>query len=210
MNKRIYACYSPSHKPLLDRHFLPSIPEGFDVVLRRVDQLCPTGVYMSDGWGATMRNKIQLILEGIDRETEPFVFSDVDVRFYNFKPSDLDENMKPNDGATPDLKCQWDAGQYSVGFMFIRPCEATKRIFTMVAEQSMKFNSDQQAFNGFALPHMKEKINVSFLSQDRYWNISSSISCPPANLAVHHGNFVVGIDLKMQLMDSIQAKIEGR
>ena len=93
MNAKIYACYSESHRPLLEHHFLPSIPAGFDVVLRRADQVCASGEYMSDKWGDAVRSKIELILEAIEREATPFVFSDVDIRFYDFQPKDLVNDM---------------------------------------------------------------------------------------------------------------------
>ena len=122
MNKRIYACYSPSHIPLLEKHFLPSIPDGFDVVLRKHPQVCETGAYASSNWSAATKNKIPLILEAIERETEPFVFSDVDIRFYNFTPTDLENEMKSGPWwQKPHLKCQTDATSYCTGFMLINP-----------------------------------------------------------------------------------------
>ena len=143
MNKRIYACYSPSHVEMLEKHFLPSIPEGFDVVLRKHPQVCETGAYAASNWSAATRNKIPHILEAIEHEKEPFVFSDVDIRFYNFKPSDLENEMKFRDFRLPDIRCQADANSFCTGFMFIRPSKEARELFELVLSNCHLYTDDQ-------------------------------------------------------------------
>lgn len=213
MNKKIYACYSPSHTRLLEEHFLPSIPTGFDVVLRRFDQVCQSGEYKSSNWGLATEHKIFLILEAIERETEPFVFSDVDVRFYDFAPEHLDHDMQASSEAPPDLRCQDDRGSYCSGFMFIRPSVLTHRLFRLVLDATQRFNNDQDALNSFALPKIagEGQLRVSLLPRERYWNIGPAWDAPAwdgvsaiPNIAMHHGNWVVGLDNKLQLMNAVR------
>ena len=224
MTKRIYACYSPSHAPLVEKHFLPSIPEGFDVVLRKNPQVCETGEFGSVGFSSATRNKISLILEAIERETEPFVVSDVDIRFYNFTPSDLENEMEslarrknettPQDSRShkPDLICQDDHVSLCTGFMFIRPNSATHNVFKLALDNCLWFSDDQAVLNNFVLPRLAGQVVVSILPNNRYWNIGPNCpnqddATPPPNLAIHHANWVIGIQNKMRLLDSVMLKV---
>lgn len=217
MNKKIYACYSPSHKPLLDEHFLPTIPSGFDVILRRFDQVCPTGNFMSEKWGEAVEHKIRFILEAIDSEKEPFLYSDVDVRFYDFHPQDLEDAMAPRAGTVPDLRCQQDQNYFCLGFMFVRPCSSVKKLFEITLQSTRNYNDDETAFNQFALPELKKMneypLDISLLPRERYWNIDDQWNgiAPwegviPPRIAIHHGNYTVGIPNKMSLLNHIKSR----
>jgi len=193
-------------------HFLPSVSTDFDVVLRRHDQVCPTGTYCSEGWRSATLNKIPLILEAIESEREPFVFSDVDVRFYDFKADDLDREMQSIGGFFPDLRCQSDAGTACSGFMMIRPGPASRELFQLVGQfmraSDVHSDDDQVALNKYALPAMGDRIKASQLSTTRYWNIGPDWDGgdPPPTMLVHHANWVVGVERKMTLLDVVRSK----
>jgi hypothetical protein len=210
MNKKIYACYSESHRPLLEQHFLPSIPDGFDVVLRRLNQACRSGEYMSADWGKAVQNKIQMILEAIEHEKEPFVFSDVDIRFYDFRPEHLVDDMAGGPAGAWDVRCQNDHPSYCAGFMFIRPGQPAADLFKRTLDYTLQCNDDQTALNVYAIPQLRasgSNIQVSLLPHDRYWNIGPSWSgeVPTSNIAIHHGNWVVGIANKLKLLGDVLA-----
>jgi hypothetical protein len=210
MSVKIYACYSATHRPLLEQHFLPSIPPGFDVVLRRTAQVCASGEYMSENWGNAVMSKNLLILEAIEQEPSPFVWSDVDVRFYDFRPEDLAEAMVGGPKGLWDVRCQQDHTVFCTGFMFIRPNQATAELFKRALDSIPLCNDDQRAFNEFALPQMMasgSQIAVSKLPHERYWNTdpAGDGQVPHGEIAIHHGNWVVGIDRKMALLDSVLA-----
>jgi hypothetical protein len=213
-NRKIYSCYSPTHRRLLEEHFLPSIPSGFDVVLRRFDQVCASGDYKSEGWGEAMKNKIGLILEAIDHESEPFIFSDVDVRFYDFGPEHLSREMSEENGNLPEIRFQNDNGGCCSGFMFIKPCQRTKSLFQTVLEAIPRFNDDQDALNGHALPLLlktesTKMIRTSLLPR-RYWNIGPNWDgLVPNDITIHHGNWVVGVDNKLKVMDDVLRKLKA-
>jgi hypothetical protein len=213
MNKRIYACYSPSHRPLLERHFLPSIPDGFDVVLRKFDQICASGEYRSTGWKDAVKVKILFILEAIERESEPFVFSDVDVRFYDFRPEHLVHAMLDESGKTLDLRCQNDNQDdvnktFCAGFMFIRPNPTTSRLFQLTLDAIPEHNSDQEALNKSALPAL-HSIAASVLPLDKYWNIGPcwNGAKPPIDIIIHHANWIVGVNNKMKQLEDVASTI---
>jgi hypothetical protein len=204
MTKRIYACYSESHRPLLEQHFLPSIPPGFEVVLRKVPQACETGEYLKAGWGTTMQAKTLMILDAIKRESETFVVSDVDVRFYGLKPQDL---ACDNDGEA-DVLFQNDEGMYCPGFMFVYPDSMTEAFFQGVFKTIPKYNSEQAALNYNVIPCFKDtNLKLGFLPKDRFWSKGSTWdgkSPPPANIAVHHANWCSGVSNKLVLLDTVQ------
>jgi hypothetical protein len=206
MSRKIYACYSPSHARLLEQHFLPSIPTGFDVVLRKLEQVCETGEYRTPHWGRAMEQKVVFILGAIDRETKPFIFSDVDVRFYDFTPEHFDSDMQQ-----ADLRCQDDGNEFCAGFMFIRPSVLVHKLFRTVLETTPEFGDDQAALNICLTQPEFAPLRKSLLPKARYWNIGPACDAPAwdggsiPNIAVHHGNWTIGLDKKLQLMDKVQA-----
>ena len=104
---KIYACYSPSHERLVAQHFTHSLPKAGitdrDLELKEFPQDCPTGEFDSAGFQATCLKKVEFILEALAKETEPFIFSDVDVRFYGPVVGDLLNCL-----GNADMAFQWD------------------------------------------------------------------------------------------------------
>jgi hypothetical protein len=207
--RRIYACYSDSHRPLLEKHFLPSVPSGFDLVLRRVPQECSSGVYLNEGWGRAMAAKTMMILDALKIEKQTFVVSDVDVRFYSFKPEDV---------RTFDIECyadvlfQNDEGMSCPGFMLVHPGQLTEQLFRLVLDNIPRYNSEQAALNYHALPEMKANTSIrcDLLPKDRFWTKGNSNKItPPPTLAVHHANWCSGIANKLLLLSNVRTMYES-
>lgn len=209
---RIYACYSPSHRPLMERHFLPSIPIDCDVVLRRISQACPSGVYHSDGWASAMAEKIYFIKESIFDGHEPLVYSDVDVRFYGSFIADALDCL-----GDADLAIQDDGeGGLCSGFFVLRPGRHTYRLLQRSLELVPEHGCDQPAMNA-AIKEMQASNRIEVVTlPGRYWTHGrafgiwdgSTVIEPPADLLVHHANWCVGLDRKMALLDMV-AKQKG-
>lgn len=155
-----------------------------------------------------MKQKALLVLEAIERETEPFVISDVDVRFYNFSPEDLSREMDPKTGVSWDLLAQPDDGTFCAGFMFIRPNLANLELFRLVLGGISEYKSDQESLNSFALPRLGNLVKASLLPPEKYWTVGPGWAGgePPSGLAVHHANWMIGIDNKLNLLAEILAK----
>ena len=51
---KLYSFYTPSHKKMLDKYFLPSLKDDYEVILEKYDQRCSSGKFMSDGWVDTI------------------------------------------------------------------------------------------------------------------------------------------------------------
>jgi hypothetical protein len=205
MRPKIYSCYSDSHLPLLHQHFLPSIPRWADIVLRKLPQACPSGSYRSDGWGTTMSAKVRMILDAIEAEKQVFIVSDVDIHFYDFQLSDL--------GFESTIACQQDRGTYCCGFMMIKPSLIARRVFETTLEAIPSFNSEQRAFNQVSLPNYLSVPNLVELLPEKFWNCTSGLKLDtpiPTNIALHHGNWVVGVSDKMKLLDEVTRRIKAR
>ena len=87
---KIYTIYSQSHKELYENHFLPSLPEGFELHTKEIEQECATGSYYKDGWDKTCYKKVQYYKEICEQnQGETYVFSDVDIQFFGLTPEDL-------------------------------------------------------------------------------------------------------------------------
>jgi len=198
---RIYASYTSSHRPLLEQHFLPSIPSGFDVVLRKNPQSCPSGIFRSLNWSAAMQDKIRLVLDALTTEKTPFIVSDVDVRFYSLKPTDVEPLLENHpivyqlDEPLVDHPC--------AGFAIMRPCESNVQLYSMLLQSLPHYDSEQSALCGHVLPAMKKQrgFEVGYLPPERFWNIRHDAKHLKNNkLALHHANWVTGIKTKLDLL----------
>lgn len=211
---KLYACFTQSHMSLLMQHFLPSLPDEFGRELRELPQHSPSGAFASSGFQATCLDKVNFILDAIHAETEPFLFSDVDVRFYG----PVVEDMKRLLGDA-DMAFQWDGeiGRECTGFMVIRPCKLVRvfweGVLSFLASTSDPKVTDQDAAHAMlgATPGLTTTILPERYwtvgRNDRIWNPGDQVN-PPADLLAHHANWTVGVENKLKLLDAVEAEHE--
>jgi hypothetical protein len=185
-----------------------------DVVCRQFPQRSVTGGYGTDGFNATCMDKVDLILGAIEREREPFLYSDVDVRFYGRVVDDLMACL-----GADDMACQWDGqGGMCAGFMVIRPSERTAAFWRRVREVMVGDPSihDQDVMN--ALRAMRGEGDAFIVAlPSRYWTAglsgviweSGMPVSPPADLLVHHANWTIGVANKLALLEEVRLVREG-
>lgn len=208
---KIYACYSQSHRPLLERHFLPSIPVSCDVVLRRLEQCCPSAVYKEAGWMSAMEQKAFFIKDAMFDGHDPIIYSDVDVRFYGDFIPDLVGWL-----GDADLACQDDGAELCAGFFVVRPGRYTYRLFQRTHELTPQYGCDQRALNA-AIVEIGSRIQVAKLPArywthgrtDGVWDGAAEVA-PPADILIHHANYCVGVGRKMALLDAVERKLGSR
>ena len=223
---KTYACYTETHRPLLERHFLPSLPlRGFGmakpgtdrtlydpraVELKELPQQSATGAFQSDGFQATCLAKVGYILEVLAAKLggEPFIFSDVDVRFYGDPTADLMRLLGDSDILFQD---DGPAGACT-GFMVMRPNPRVLEYWRKVSEWMRDTNQlDQDAANRLLETHFAPAWG---LLPERYWTVGrkgvvwnpGDPITPPADLLVHHANWTVGIENKMKLLEAVLAQ----
>lgn len=217
---KLYACYTPSHKHLVERHFSPSIPSEFKsfkgrFILRELPQVSKTGAFASKGFQSTCADKVRFILEALKKEREPFVFSDVDVRFYGPVAKDLLRQL-----GKLDMVFQYDgAGETCSGFFVVRPCARTRAFFAdvlAIMEKTGKLDQDALRERIHQAANRAEPKRWGYLSEN-YWTVGrdwpatkdwkpgDAIPTPPDGLLVHHANWTKGVDNKLALLEQVQA-----
>lgn len=205
---RIYTCYSDSHLPLVRDHLLPSVPPGFDLVLHHAYQSCPSGVYGTMGWGNAMSAKVGMILRALSVEKQPFIVSDADVRFY-----DLDEHEIVRELGDHTVTYQLDCPvcgdsppSYCAGFAVIAPTKLAHELYAVVLDEIASTGKEQGALTGIAIPRMllrhPGEFKIKYLPPDRFWNKTHKRS--EKRLAMHHANWVVGIDAKWAALEDMR------
>lgn len=209
---KLVACYTDSHLPLLEQHFLPSLarhmPAGCSLSLHRMPQRCEGGEYGADGWADAMGLKVDLLMSLALSERDPFIYSDVDVRFYGDCFTDAREMLGDD-----DLACQNDRVSLSAGFFVVHPGRAdTVRLFQRTRELLADEGREQPALNR-AIAEAGAHLKVKALP-DRYWTHGridgvwdgAADVHPPADLLVHHANWCVGVERKLALLDLVADK----
>ncbi|MGA7740433.1 MAG: putative nucleotide-diphospho-sugar transferase [Polyangia bacterium] len=227
---KVYACYSPSHLPLLEQHFKPSLPPDLEPVYRELPQE-GSGTYGTREFNLATKRKFEFVLDAIKEATEPFLFSDVDVRFYGVQAGDLLRHLQGRDvvfqaqGGPPAL----DWGVLSIapvcaGFFVVAPSQAATKFFEKVLKKVGDSCRDQEAVN-LVLTLEEASVKWGTLPASYYtvarredgwlpvlrenWDPVTPIWMPEIVLA-HHANWTVGIENKLRLLDEVKRLQEER
>jgi len=85
----LFCCYTPAHEVLYREIFLPSVPAGFEIQPHIIEESGP-GDFLSPEFLSCIRKKIDLVLKSIEQNSgRLIVWSDVDIRFFDLVPRDL-------------------------------------------------------------------------------------------------------------------------
>jgi hypothetical protein len=211
----LYTFYSESHSVMFWQYMMPSVKGRFTLIGERFPQLCPTGVYKTDGWSVVMRKKITMLAAASSKEKRPFVYSDVDMVFQNFGPEDVLRDLGDSDVACLDDR---EAG-YCTGFMFIRPCREIINLLGLTLELIDKHGCDEPAFNE-ALPGVQIKARLLpssiYTSYDLIgapdWKTfgTARLERLPVTAKVFHANYTVGINEKERLLGAARNAFDNR
>lgn len=211
----IYTHYSDSHKYLYENFFRPSLRKIYtkeQVLIKCTHhpQLTLNGSFMTDGWKQTMGIKIDVILDALKTDKEgKFIFADCDIQFFKPFVDDVLEELK-----TCDIACQEDRGSLCAGFF---GCNINSRTLSLFEE--IKRNLYYMANDQVALNHFKDMVKYKMLDKEKYytagnffqnshtgtfvWDNVTDIA-PPKNMLLHHANYVIGVDNKINLLKMIR------
>jgi len=218
---KVYACYSPSHLPLVEQHFRPSLPPDLEPCYLELPQT-GSGIYGTREFNLTTKHKFEWVLKAI-KETAtlstPFLFSDVDVRFYGPVANDLLTLLRGRDIVFQD---QGPAGACT-GFFVVVPSQRTTKFFEEALERIDDHHHDQDAAN------LVLRTNTSLkwgLLPERYYMIGrqenrwvpmlwekwdpQTMIWIPKDLLVHHANWTQGIPNKLRLLETVKKLLEKR
>ena len=123
---KIYTHYSDSHKDLYENYFKKSIRNLYsedELKIRSAShkQTTRSGEFMEQGWLESMKYKLQVILQAIEENrNEYFIFSDVDIYYYDKFIPDLINSVQGF-----DIACQEDCGTLCAGFFIAKGNDMT-------------------------------------------------------------------------------------
>ena len=153
--------------------------------------------------------KVQMILDAVQTERQPFIVSDVDVRFYDLRPDDP-ALCSPND-VTYSLDLPLTANTspaYCAGLVVVRPSKRSENLMRVVLSRIPELGTEQRALYDAGLPTMQRdpSFRVGHLPPDRFWCLKHP---PSRNLATHHANWILGVDSKMATLDEVWKATQG-
>jgi hypothetical protein len=210
---KLFTCLTPSHTSLFERHFEPSVAlSGLGLQPPRLLPERAESAYDTPGFRRSCELKIDYLLEALSTETEPFVFSDVDVCFYGSVVEDLLELADPDFGRQGVLFQSDGPERACSGFMLWHPSSSTRDLVGSVR----KVMTDQELMDQDAFHHvMRERKMHPALLPERYWTVGrmgqrwlpGMTVRPPKNLLMHHANWTVGVENKLRLLAAVKMSL---
>jgi len=205
---------TPSHSELYEDWFLASLDSiGFnrsDLVTCFGEQN-GSGTFKQPGFCETVTRKAWAIHTQLGKmvDGDILVFSDCDVQFFGPFMAEIEENLE-----SVDVTGQADKRGHQVcaGFVAMSVNESTTALWELAALDTHKYpdkEQDQTALNS----HLKN-MSHNVLS-DRYWTVGKIKLAYwdgydfdiPDDIIMHHANFAVGMDRKLELMDKVYQKV---
>jgi len=208
--------------PMADAHFLPSFKatgmyDDFELRISASEDLF--GDFGMDDYNTSYSKEMALVREVIAVNFgRLIVWSDIDIRFYcNFTHDIAEAALKVDICTNMDRVCE--SPVRCTGLQaFIAGDKILRFYDEWIAENSKpgRWNHAQESFNS-VLDRAKAQylsvtdLDVSYWSiglsdiQKFPWDLGDPISQPPANMKMHHGNFTLGLDNKMALMQAVWA-----
>jgi len=123
---KLYYCYTPAHKVLVDKYFLPSIKDDYELKANFAE-IQSLGNWEEESWGRIMTFKSATILKAIEENMgHVFVYSDVDIQF--FRPSEQ-HLIKAIEGKDVVFQRDTPLGAVCAGFMVIRANQQTLKLW---------------------------------------------------------------------------------
>lgn len=215
---KIFTIYSQSHKVWYEifRTSLFANCKDFELSSRLVPQVCKTGEYGSEDVIRFWRLKIEYILELLDTETEPFLYSDCDVYFFRDFKADLENRLKGK-----DIVCQFEKKILGLmptvcaGFMYMRPNDRVRGMFHWIYHNMEKYGNDQKALNRYLL---KRKVSMGILPKTYYsinydnnnkvWN-GEDVEITIKDPFIAHIHWAIGLETRLKLLEKIKHHYKG-
>jgi hypothetical protein len=220
--------YTPSHISLYNKYFLPSFNQSklskyYQLHTAKFPQECDQASYMTSGWNSTMMRKVDLILETIKAHyDEIFVYADVDIQF--FKGFNATTFLKDYDIVFQ--RNQSKNKRVCAGFFIAKANEAVYNLWQSVKEQMMANPKldDQEPLNralrdrNLRNPNLNLNIKWGLLPNSFFnpalytgavrWVPGMELVLP-AKIILHHANWTVGLENKIQQLDYVQSLLNS-
>lgn len=209
---KIYSTYSDSHTIFLPWfNTIKNVEKDIEIITKKIEQKCPTGEFNSEGWNEATKQKIEFLIDIVSsNDDDMFIFSDVDVQF--FKPvCEIGKQVL----SSYDIVFQNDYyGGECTGFFYCRKNIATKKLFEYALKIHNSHRDDQTSIQS-AL--RATNINYALLPKEFFtygmyydhWK-GQEVFRLPKNIVMHHANWVVGIENKINLLKAAKNNFDNQ
>lgn len=209
---KLYALYTPSHKILVDKYFLPSIKDNFEIILDEFKQLCPTGKFNSEGWNTTMLDKVDVIINAIKaNKNKIFIFSDVDIIFIKPIENEIKKWMQKYEFVIQ--KSSEKLSNCCTGFFAMIGNNKNLNLWINIKNFMLKNPklSEEDVLNLFIKQgklkdikwsHLSKEYNTGGMFTASRWNPGQELILPE-NIVLHHANWTVGIENKIKQLEYV-------
>ena len=197
---------TPSHRELLAKYLIPSLPNDIDLLVKQGQQHCGTGDFMEDGWLDCMRDKVQMLVDAIDDNPgECLLHVDADIQFFvpELEPV-LAGYLERSDFVAQSDGPRRGSDIFCGGLFAFRANEPIRRLFEMVLQiMDEKKINDQEALN-VAVGRLQ--VAADFLNDDHFWSPRARwepgmhLDLSPCAVA-HHANWCTGVPAKIAQLD---------
>jgi len=238
---KLYCFYTASYEIFLKTWFLSSNQDDFDVVLHKSSFQGEAANYKEEDWYNITKEKAKYIIQTIQENMgDTFIFSDVDIQFFQQTKPYIDQLM-----GSKDLLIQRDdpQGMCCTGFLVLRGNRKTLRlwqdIYNLIGNE---FGDDQDCFNMLLRPptilfrmlnkvlSSNMKIKLSTRRANKYhlkWEylpntffsggtltgnrwVPAENLSIPENIILHHANWTVGMDNKIAQLKYVRDIVQSR
>jgi hypothetical protein len=187
---KLYAVVTPSHRPLYERFFLPSLDTNAFEFNPCVLEQHGGGEFLADDWKNCIRFKLEKILESIHQNPGAIVvWSDIDIQFFRLQPSHI---LSYFDEETDLVAQRWrlTGDEICGGFYAIRSSPRMYDFFIEVSNltRDKAGGNDQVAIN-LALTTSPIRIRWRLFGPE-FYSRSHGIRIPP-NALLHHATCVI-------------------
>ena len=220
---KLLTFYSDTHKELYEKFFVSSynkhLKESFELIDRHVIQISEKGTYGSKGFEETMFEKITLVVDNIDIDSdEPLVFADCDIQFFG----DFKEDII-NDLGDKDISFQAnDDHNICAGFFICKQNKRTLNFFKEVKKRMLQNMENGQLRRGVSDQSIMNqmfregKYNLGKLNPIKYFTVAITNGHTqwnggdfkvPKEVLMHHGNWTVGLENKFKIMEYVKKEL---
>ena len=210
---KIITFYSDSHSDIYHDFFLRSCQKylsNHKLIVKKIEQISPTGEFGSEGFDYTTIEKIKFIIENINlNDEEPLIYADCDIQFFN----DIEYELKDNDIL---FQHDYHINNYCTGFFIAKQNQNVLDFFLKVKERFLNtidgIINDQNVVN-YIFREGYDKIKKNLLPSNKYWNCAFSTGgalwtgqelVVPPTIIMHHANFTLGVKNKYLLLEKVK------
>ena len=214
--------------------------EGIDLIVRKMPQVCRTGNLFAHGWRDSMIKKEEFIVETLPKfDGEVCIFADVDIRFYKPLAEDIEERLENHDICFQKDHNDNGENSRCGGFFVLRSSEKIRSAFSQILHLLKSYKGEDVGFNSSeqhtinTIFRNRPDISCGMLPARYYTHglYTDGMKHPdssyalwwekktpeekrgvfiPDNLKIHHANWCVGVETKLELLNFIHKEYAKR